>query len=137
MISIIIWLFFGVIIFGILFANRPVYIIGEVDFRSVRLDQISSKSGNLCLRYATVTPTRPVDFHVDYDQKLTFTYYQISPDLYHQIGLDGSTLMSKDMTRIVMLKGSTTILNLVFGRYNDLSILDAKLEPLVHRYSLK
>jgi len=107
--------------------TRPVFIVGEVDFRIIRIDRainFSWKETNICLRYPEVSFERPSTIEVNYEKDLTYGYYLIpdrQPPVYCN---DGTHLRSKDKTRIVLLEG---IYNKLTGKISGLSVVDAKI----------
>jgi|SRR5579872_2083720 len=90
--------------------NREVYVVGEVDFRVIRID--GRWGCNLCLRYPSELIFKPDDLNVDYERQLELGYYAISPEEYQKYCSDGMVLRLRGKTRLVLLKGTY---NMLFG----------------------
>lgn len=111
--------------------SQTVYIIGEVDFRAVRLDRLSSLRTNLCLRYTHISKDRPTKLSVNYESSLSINYFWI--ENLKGICSNGMDLRKNNQTRIVLLEGKYNYLT----GYSNLKVLESKIVPITKRYALK
>jgi hypothetical protein len=113
--------------------NREVYIVGEVDFRVIRLD--GRLGCNLCLRYPSELIFKPDDLRssMDYDRQLELGYYAIPQEEHQKYCLDGAELRMEHKTRLVLLKGEY---NTLFG-YRNMRVVESKEILIVKNYAMK
>jgi hypothetical protein len=113
--------------------NREVYIVGEVDYRVIRLD--GRWGCNLCLRYPSELIFKPDDLRssMDYERELELGYYAIPPEERQKYCSGGGELRMEGKTRLVLLKG---VYNTLFG-YRDMQVVDSKEIYIVKNYAMK
>lgn len=112
--------------------SEQIYIVGEVDYRVVRLDQPFWRASNLCLRYPTFSTMKPSMVTVNYDQPVNCQYLFVSN--IDQINQNGSQLRQEGKTTIVMVEGYR---NLVTGSLSDYQIIASEIVPMTKSYARK
>jgi hypothetical protein len=112
--------------------KQLVYIVGEVDFKQVRLNQPLFRKGNIYLRYPQVTVGRPKDLSVNYGAPLRVEHYSVPREDIVAYCYDGMELKSLDQTRVVMLEGYQNL----FG-YTDLKVVDSAVVQIAKNSAMK
>lgn len=113
--------------------TQTVYVLGEVDFRVIRLDQPWFSNENLCLRYPQTATLRPENLVINYNTPLKIQYFTIPMEDCKKYCYDGMKLRQQGMTRILLLEGTYSY----FFGYPMMKVIDEKIVTIIQSYAMK
>ena len=113
--------------------DTTVYIVGEVDFRVIRLDWPWFRKTNMSLRYPQFTNSKPKDLFIDYEMPLKIEFFLIPQDDVKNNCCGGMDLRLQGKTRKVMLEGKYDMWN----GYHDMKVIDSEIVPITKDYAAK
>ncbi len=113
--------------------SEQIYIVAEVDYRLIRLDQPLLTNKNLCLRYPTISTTQPHGFTVNYNQPLQILYLNVY-NIDEIRSFNGSQLRIEGKTTVVMVKCWR---NKLTGWLSDCQIMMFETVPITKSYAMK
>lgn len=114
-------------------STQHIYVVGEVDFRVIKLDRPWFRTTNVSLCYPQVTTEKPSDLFINYEVPLTIEYFLIPSDHASYNCYDGMELRSQYKTRIVMLEGDYNY----YDGYHNMKIIDSAIVPITKNYAMK
>lgn len=108
--------------------KQTVYIVGEVDFKPIKLGGQLIHNGNICVRNPQLKTKKPNRLLIDKNTPLSIAYFYVPNKDAIINRRHGPWLKKNKQARLVLLKGSYDCL----CGLTDMKVIDSAIVPMVN-----